>query len=241
MSRRIGTLAEKSLHAALKAHYAHPGDHLEREIAGYVIDIVRAAPHDPALVTGAIEIQTRALGAMKTKLTALLDSVPIRVVHPIAQERHVVRVNADGVVTSRRKSPLRGTAYHAFGELVGLTGLLLHPNLTVEIALIHEEQWWIEDGRGSWRRKRWSIHDRRLIDVFGTVTLAAPADYAALLPAALPPTFDTAELAAAIRQPRPLAQKMAYTLREIGLLSVAGKRGNAILYARTAQPAAAPT
>ena len=37
MVTKIGTLAEKSLHVALKAHYMQPGDVLEYDLGGYVI------------------------------------------------------------------------------------------------------------------------------------------------------------------------------------------------------------
>ncbi len=230
MTRQIGTLAEKSLHAALKLAYALPGDQLEYPLAGSVIDIVRR-DHDAA-PTLCIEIQTRNLGALKPKLRALLDDHSVRVVHPIARERTITRIDADGVIVSKRKSPRHGTVYHVFPELVGITPYLLHPQFTLEIALIREEQVWVDDGRGSWRRKRWSIHDRKLIAIDTTITLATFADYVALLPPDLPPAFDTLELARAIKTARPLAQKMAYCLRAIGVIQMMGKRGNAVIYAR---------
>ncbi len=225
MARQIGTLGEKSLHAALKAHYAQPGDRLECDLAGYVIDIVR---EDTA--GGCVEIQTRHLAKMKPKLRALLDQYPVRVVYPVAYERHVIRIDADGVIGKPRKSPKRGTVYDVFPELVSLPALLGHPNLTVEVLLIRDEQILIDDGLGSWRRKRWSIHDRRLVEVVQPVALTAKADYAALVPASLPAEFDSRELALAVRQPRPLAQKMAYCLREMGVLQLSGKRGQSLLY-----------
>jgi hypothetical protein len=54
----------------------------------------------------------------------------------------------------------------------------------------------------------------------------------ALLPAALPDPFSVSDLASASAQPRRLAQKMAYCLREMGAIEAVGKRGNAILYSR---------
>ncbi|MCK6578392.1 MAG: hypothetical protein L6Q98_09840 [Anaerolineae bacterium] len=232
MPSRIGTLTEKSLHAALKQHYAQPGDLLESRLHGYFIDILR-----PPLSAGkpplCIEIQTRHLAAMKPKLAVLLDQHPVRVVHPIAQERHIIRIDRDGVIQNRRKSPKRGAIYHIFPELVSLVPLLVHPNLSIEIAFIHDEEVWIDDGQGSWRRKRWSIHDRHLLAVTGTHLLAVRADYAALIPSNLPTEFDTGELARAIRQQRTLAQKMAYCLRELGLIQVVGKRGRGLLYRAT--------
>jgi hypothetical protein len=235
MPSHIGTLAEKSLHAALKAWYARPGDMLEYPLSGYVVDIARPLPDDPDGYQ-CIEIQTRSLSTIKPKLRALLDSFPIRVIYPIAQERHIVRVDTDGVILSRRKSPKRGTVYHLFPEFVSLPALAAHPHFVLEVLLIREEEYWLDDGRGSWRRKHWSIHDRQLLDVVQAVPLATPADFAALLPAGLPDTFDTQELAQAIRQPRFLAQKMSYCLREMAVLEVVGKRKNALLYRITKEP-----
>ncbi|MEO8392331.1 MAG: hypothetical protein ABI700_04995 [Chloroflexota bacterium] len=225
MPRQIGMLAEKSLHAALKLHFAQPGDQIERELDGFIIDILRGGDR-------CIEIQTRHLGSMKPKLTALLDKYPVRVIHPIAQERHVIRIDADGVIVSRRKSPKRGTVYHLFPELVSLPKLIGHPNLSLEALLIRDEEVWIDDGKGSWRRKHWSIQDRRLLGIERSIVLTTLEDFAALLPAELPDPFDSGELAKAIHQQRPLAQKMAYCLRAIGVIQVTAKRGKALLYSR---------
>jgi hypothetical protein len=65
----IGRLNEKSLHADLKQWLAQPGDQFEVAIDGFVIDIVRGDK--------LIEIQTRNFGAMKRKLTQLLDHHPV--------------------------------------------------------------------------------------------------------------------------------------------------------------------
>ena len=222
----IGTLAEKSLHAALKAYYAQPGDALECDLDGYVIDILRGVDGSRRC----IEIQTGSLAKMKPKLTALLGGYPVHVVHPVAQERHIVRVDADGAIVSRRKSPKRGTVYDLFPELVSFPALVAHPNFSLEVLLMREEQVWLDDGRGSWRRKRWSIADRRLLGVAGAVILDSPAAFAALLPADLPDPFDSGELAKALRQRRYIAQKMAYCLRAMGVIDIIDKRRNALLY-----------
>ena len=56
------------------------------------------------------------------------------------------------------------------------------------------------------------------------------------MPPALVEPFTTSELAAAIARPRRLAQRMAYCLREMGVIEAVGKQGNAILYARNVRP-----
>ncbi len=224
----IGTLGEKSLHAALKIYYVQPGDQIERNLDGYVVDIFRPADEEHACQC--IEIQTRGLGRLKPKLAVLLERYPVRLVYPVAQERFIVRIDTAGEVLSRRKSPKRGSVFHLFPELVGLPALVTHPHFSVEVALIREEEFWMDDGRGSWRRKRWSIYDRHLLGVAQTVPLLSVADYVALLPAGLPETFGSQDLAQALGLSRSLAQKMIYCLFKMGGLQVAGKQGRAVLY-----------
>ena len=66
---------------------------------------------------------------------------------------------------------------------------------------------------------------------------AGSQDAAALLPAQLPESFDTAELAEAAAITRRLAQQMTYCLRTMGMLEISGSRRRAHLYRRTCAPA----
>lgn len=218
----IGLLAERSLHAALKQHLAQPGDRLEAPLGRYVIDIVR----DDLL----IEIQTRHLYAMRPKLRRLLDDHRVHLIHPLPHERWIIRLDKAGRQISRRKSPKRATVYDLFSELVRIPDLAAHPNLTLEALLVREEEIWVDDGQGSWRRGRWSRTDRLLLDVVGGVVLSTPADYLGLLPGHLAQPFSNKDLAAALRCPVALAQKMTYTLRRMELLEPAGKDGRAVVY-----------
>lgn len=219
-SNGIGQLAERSLHAALKQQLAQPGDVLEAPLEGYVIDILRGDL--------LIEIQTRHLYAMRRKLTRLLAGHAVRLVHPIAAEKWIVRVDAADRPVARRKSPKKGRVLDAFGELVRVPDLLAHPNFSLEVLLIREEEVWRDDALGSWRRNFWSRVDRRLLGVVASHTFAQPADYLALLPQSLPQPFTNKELASAARCPPALAQKMTYTLRALDLLAESGKRGRAL-------------
>jgi hypothetical protein len=239
MAPSIGTLAERSRHAARKASLAAEGDALEYAAAGFVVDILRP-PEGPERPSRVIEIQTRSLGKLKRKLAALLDRYEVQVVHPIATERVVVREDAQGSVLGRRRSPKRGSLLDLFSELVGLGALVRHPRLSVLVLLVREEEVRVDDGRGSRRRRFWSVRDRRLLDVLGSVALRTPSDYAALLPPALPEPFDTAELADALGQPRFLARQMAYCLRQAGAIEEIGRRVNARVYRRVAGTTAAP-
>jgi hypothetical protein len=228
MTGAIGTLNEKPLHAALKEWYARQGDQLEVSVDGFIADIVRGDL--------LIEIQTRHLVAMKRKLNKLVEDHPLRLVYPIAAEKWITRVGEDGETIGRRRSPRRGAVEHVFAELVSFPGLLGHPNFTLEVLLIREEEIRHRDetgGRRNWRRKGWATRERRLLEVLSSHVLSGPADAAALLPAALPQPFTTRELATASGQPLWLGQKMAYCLREMGVLTVVGKRGHSTLFERS--------
>ncbi|MCC7362472.1 MAG: hypothetical protein IT317_23530 [Anaerolineales bacterium] len=220
----IGTLREMALHAGLKAYYARPGDALEAKLDGFVIDILRGEQ--------IIEIQTHNFAAIGRKLRKLTDKHPVRLIHPVAVERWIVRLAPDGrKVTSRRKSPRRGHVLQVFSELVSFPELLGHPNFTLEVALVREEEVRQTDNtvRRRWRRD-WRVTDRRLLEVVNTLTLTSPGDCAQFRPAGLTQPFTTSDLARALRQPLWLAQKMAYCLRGMGALEAVGQRGRAITY-----------
>ena len=220
----IGTLQETSLHAALKRWYARPGDRLEAQVDGFFIDVLR----EDLL----IEIQTGSFSAIKPKLIRLIERYPVRLVHPIPLEKWIVRLDSSGEKQrSRRKSPKRGGPTDVFYELVRISDLVTSANFSVEILLTREEEIWRDDGRGSWRRRYWSIVDRRLLEVVDRRILANPLDFQELLPADLPAAFTTADLAKHMKIRRSLAGKMAYCLRVMGAVELVGKRGKAHMYA----------
>jgi hypothetical protein len=222
---RIGTLGEKSLHAALKQWYARPGDRFEVPVGGYHIDILRG--------NLLIEIQTRGFSSAKRKLYDLVDAYRVKLVHPIPVERWLVDLDASGIQQlSRRRSPKRGQAAHIFLELVRIPDLIMHPNFSLDVLLVHDEEIRHDDGKGSWRRGRRSISDRRLLEVVQHIPFERPADFGALLPADLPETFTTGDIAAGLkgRNARSLAGKMAYCLRKMGVIEQIDRRGSAYLY-----------
>jgi hypothetical protein len=217
----IGVLKEKNLHAMIKEWYSHPGDRLETRVDGYVIDIFR----DGLL----IEIQTRGFWNIKKKLLALTENHPVHLVYPISKEKWIVKEYGPGI-KKRRKSPYKKRLEHIFSELVRIPQVIASPNFTFEALLIQEEEIQVNDGKGSWRRKGWSIKDRHLLAVLEQHVFTSLEDYLALLPSSLPPSFTIRELAVAAQMPHSLAQKTAYCLRQMGVLHRTGKRGRAYLY-----------
>lgn len=223
----IGTLRESHLHAALKRHWARPGDALEQAVNGYVVDIVRGQH--------LIEIQTQNLAAMRPKLRALLPHYTVQVILPVAMQCWIVREDADGQRLGRRLSPRRGHWLDVFAELVSAVEFLADPNLHITLALLHTEE--VRRPRTATRRTRWPkawrTLDRRLLTVLDTRTLHTSADYLQAVPTTLADPFTSRQLAEAWQVTPALAQKITYTLSHRGWLTVAGQQGRARLWQRS--------
>jgi hypothetical protein len=140
------------------------------KVDGYIVDIARTPLigfADPQFFQGS------------KQLSSLLQEHRVRLVYPIAQEKWIVRTSGDGLTqVARRRSPKRGRVEHLFQELVSLPGLITHPSFSLEVLLTQEEEIWRDDGLGSWRRKGWSVADRRLVGVMENLRLETRQDFA---------------------------------------------------------------
>lgn len=220
----IGTYQEKSLHAAVKRWYAREGDVLEAQVQGFQVDILRGRT--------ALEIQTRSFYAIKKKLYALLTERPVRLVYPVATERTLTRISTEGEVLSRRRSPKRGCVLDVCDELLRFPEILQHPNFTLEVLLVRDEEIRCEDGRGSWRRKGASILDRKLLEVLERRCFENPSDLLSLLPDSLSDPFTSRDAAEALGKPVWQTRKVLYCLKKAGCLDEVGRDGRMLLYQR---------
>jgi hypothetical protein len=222
----IGVLREGPLHAAVKAMLAAPGDRLEVPVGRFVIDLVRA---DGELV----EVQTGGFGPLAAKLDALLDGHRFRIVHPVAADRRIVRVDEHGEVLSVRRSPKRATVVEVFDKLTAFPSLLTHPNLTIEVLLLGEDH--VRAPRPvTVRRRTRDPGARHLREVRARIELRDADDVVRTLPPLPAQPFSTRELASLLGCSLLLAQRTAYCLRAIKIIEAAGKRGRTPLHRRTA-------
>jgi len=224
----IGSLNEKPLHAALKQWYRRDGDQVEAPVDGFVVDLLR----DGLL----IEIQTRGFSSMRRKFDRLLDSYSMLLVYPVAVEKWILKLDEAGDDISRRRSPKRGIAADVCEELVSFPSLLSHPNFTLEVALIEEEEVRRPDAKKGWRRGGYVIEERRLVDVLDTVQLGSAEELRSLLPDGLPDPFTTADLAKGLGRSRHVAQEVAYCLRVSDAITAVGRGKRGILYELPSQP-----
>lgn len=222
----IGILNESPLHQALKAHYTVDGALQEVAVGSYVADVRHA---DDRLY----EIQTSAFRSIRRKLETVLEQHRVVLVHPIAHVRHIVKLSEEpDREASRRRSPKRGRVAHVLGELVSIPRLLDHPNFELEVVLTEEEEIRRQVPGKAWRRNGWVVVQRRLCGILEQRRFASSADLFGLLTQPVAEPFTTAELAEALGEPRWVAQKLAYCLREAGRIVICGKCGNALQYRR---------
>jgi hypothetical protein len=221
----INVFNEQPLHAALKRWYAGDDGAIEVPLAGYIVDVVR----DDLL----IEIQTGNFSSIKRKLYDLTESYTVVLAFPIPQEKWLVKQAEDGVSElERRKSPKRGSLLGLYPELVSFPALLKRETFSLEVVFTQEEELRHRDAQRGWRRHGWVIDERRLLDVVACRRFDHPSDFNGVLPKGLPDRFTTSDLAKALGKSRRLAQKMAYCLREMGVIVDVGRKGRSILYER---------
>ena len=229
MADGINTFNENPLHLALKEWCAGPDAEFEVPLDGYIID---------AIVDGVlIEVQTRNFTQMRSKLKKLVESHPVRLVHPVSYEKWIVRQDPEGKRLSRRKSPKRGRMEEVFRELVTFPQLMAERNFSLEVVLIQEEEIRVVDGKRRRRGRDFRRDERRLLKVLDSRLFMQPRDMAALIPDSVDEPFTTSDIANACNMPRFLAQKMAYCLREMGAIVPLARRKTGIRYTRSAENA----
>lgn len=226
----IGTLSEKSLHAALKLYFEPHSDCQEVKIGDFVADIVGE--------NDIIEIQTRSLSSMKKKLSQFLAAAPVTVVHPIIVNKRVICIDeATGAVTSKRKSPKHGNIYNALEELWGIREFLTNERLTVCLMLIDAEEIRLYGGDvpkygGKKQRspKGYFKSDRIPTKLYDEVYIKSIRDYGMFIPDNLPTQFTVKIFAEKANITSYTAGFALHLFSEIGVVERVGKQGKAYLY-----------
>jgi hypothetical protein len=221
---------ETSLHRSLKERYA-AGDTGRSEVmvGRFRVDAVDDSGR-------LIEIQSGALGPLRGKLQRLLGEHRIRIVKPVVLVRRVLKMSRPGgVVLSSRRSPKRGATVDVFDDLIGVVRIFPHSHLDIQVLGVTIDELRVH-------RRRWpgyTVVDRRLGEIHGTISLVRAGDLWELLPADCTgrEPFTTHKLARQLDRPLWFAQRVAYCLRVTGAVRVVGKSGNRLIYLRESENA----
>lgn len=224
------------MHQQLKDHYCRDGGEAEVKLGRYRIDVVQG--------DRLVEIQHSGLAAINRKVADLVQNHKVDVVKPIVVRKRLVKLDRKfGKVVDQRWSPRTGSLLDLFDELMYFRGVFPNPNLRVIAPLVDIEEIRFP-GHGRRRRRRkndFEVQDRALMQIHSSHTFSLPTDLNTVIPAELAEPFDTGQLAESLGVARWIAQRIAYVMRHAGSLETVGKRGNAWLYKRAAESAAAAT
>ena len=223
--RGIGTLGERTLHVILKDFFEPDRDNQEIKLGRYVADICR----DDEI----IEIQTRALGAMRKKLAEFTKNHHVNVVYPIADEKYITWINPDsGELTDKRKSPKRGKPWDFLRELYALRPMFPLKNTEFTLVFMNIDEFRLLNGWSADKKKGASRYERIPTALVDMVTLSSPADFALLIPDSLGDRFTAADFRAAAKMTPRCAGYALRTLVSLGVIEHTDTKGKAFIYTR---------
>lgn len=221
-SNNIGTLNERTLHGQLKEYIELPGDLIETKVDNFVIDILR----DNLI----IEIQTGNFSSLRNKFMSLSSDYTFEIVWPLVLEKYIFKQDINSAIISSRRSPKKGRCQDIFTELVYIADLIGPCNVSITLVQLNLDEFWVNDQKGSWRRKYWSKVDQKASQIFDVKTFKNAQGFLELLPPSLPGLFSTRDLVRLLGIKMRLAQKMCYSLVKMGLIEAIEIQGNLKIY-----------
>lgn len=219
----IGTLSEKTIHAALKNYFADE-QYQEIKLNGFVADALTP--------DGVFEIQTRHFYTQKRKLEAFLPDYKVCMVYPVRYRRVINWVDPEtGEISKGRKSPKTDRGYGIFHEMYGIKEYLLHEHLTFCIMYFHSDEYKYLDGFGEKRKIRATRADGVPTKLVAEVNLCAPEDYMLFIPDELRNTeFGSLSFSRFAGIDRGTAQKALLVLRHLGVVRQTARLKSGCLY-----------
>lgn len=221
----VGTLNEKTIHAALKHYYAPDPLHHEIKVGSYVADVL--------IDDHILEVQTRHFHTLHKKLDAFLPNHHVTIVYPIAYTKWLCWIDEEtGEITSRRRSPKKGALYAIMPELYRIKNYLTHPHLHFILTFMNVEEYRLLNGWSQDKKRGSSRHDGIPTDLVGEVHLNTLADYTQFLPDELPAVFTSKDYMKCAKVSTKVAGTALNILYFLGIVDRVGKKGNAFLYER---------
>ena len=219
----IGTLGEKSVHATLKHFLCE--DHSCHEILmeSFVADVVV----DKTIY----EIQSGQFNKLRSKILNYPLDYDLHIVYPIDESKTIIWLNELGEEVERRKSPKKGNIYDVVRELYKIRPVLKHRKLTIDCIFIDVVEYRLLDGWDVTKKKRATKLDRVPVKLNKIISLSEPQDYRQFLPPNLPQEFMSRDIKKLVKLRDRQVSALLLVLREIEIISVVGKQGNAYIYA----------
>lgn len=134
----IGIQKEKILHKTLKYYLEENEAFHEVKLKKPNKGIIYADIYKKSVI---YEIQTRGFDKLRSKLENMLESYKVVLVHAIAYEKYIYKIEDTGEVIGPVKSPKKGSIFDIFKELYKIKYLLKNENLSFKILLINMDEY----------------------------------------------------------------------------------------------------
>ena len=220
----IGTLGEKALHAIIKSYYNDNRESQEREVCGFVADIL--------CEDQIIEIQTGNFDKLNKKLEKYLESYKVTVVYPVARVKNIIWVDTEsGDIVSKHKSTKKGTGIEFLYEASKIRKFLNNDNLNFEILLIDIDEYKLLDGYGPDKKRRCTKLYKMPISLHSWISITNCNDLKKLLPSEI--TNGRFKFSDFEKMTKLKGRKARYSLNaliEYGVIKPVDKDGRAVIY-----------
>jgi len=225
MGRSIGIQNESSLHRTLKYQYAEPGGETEVSVGNFVADAVTASGEY-------IEVQIGSFAPLVKKVKEFVSHGKVRIIHPVIVSKRIEVYDKGDKFLYRRKSPAEGSIWDIFHALASAPELPLIKGVMIEVAMVETTEKRFKDGKGSWRRKGISIHDKELAAWHDRYLFKSKADFLCFIPFKKGEEFTVSSLAEKMSVKTLKAGTALYVLTRMKLVKRIGKKGRAWVYTR---------
>ncbi len=220
----IGTLSEKTLHAAIKRYLEPHKENHEVKIGRFVADAVGEK--------GIYEIQTGSFTPLRPKLECLLDFTDVTVVYPLAAVKYLVWIDPQTGETQTRKSPKRCKPIDAFYELIKIKYTLDNPHFHLKLMMLEIYEQRLADGYGRDGKKGSHRIERMPTELLDEIDISTPQEFDMFIPDGLNEKFTITEFSKAARVKYELAQRVISVLCYLERLSECGKRDREKLFTK---------
>lgn len=221
----IGTLGEKTVHAAVKKYLVPDEECHEIPCDGFVADIMCGGE--------IMEIQTAGFHRLREKLKVFLQDKDVTVVYPIPHKKWLIWIDEKtGEMTPKRCSPKVGSYYEAFYELYKIKMFLTHPNLHFRLILMDVEEYRLLNGYKNGGKKGSTRYDRIPVELVGDKFINNPDDFRELVPDELCQPFTVKMFQKATKLSPGKAGTAVNVLAYLKVIKKVGKEKNAYLYER---------
>ena len=224
MSSKIGTLSEKSVHSELKKYLETNEEFHEVKVGNYIADIKR----DNEI----FEVQTQQFKNLISKLNYYISKgYNVTVVYPLIHEKYVNWVDpTSSEIVERRKSSYKRYIQDIFKELYCIIDYIVKGKVKLKIISLTAEEYKYLDGYGQNQKYKATKIDKVPSKILSEINIESVNDFKIFLPDTLPKEFTSKDFQKHTKSRDKYLGSGLKLLREIGVISIIGKKGNYYLY-----------